>query len=151
MNSSYVTFLHAYYVQLIELWLNVMFHWKDLKVYLYNYTDCTNDYVINIIIGNVKVDKSSKGVIYADFKISKNGSYQVHLDKGTTLYVTVDINPCRKCQHKTSLRQLDLTNQIASPVEGGTSQFTGFPRPSYDMESPSSGPHIQTVRTELIN
>ncbi|XP_064389000.1 uncharacterized protein LOC135337036 [Halichondria panicea] len=90
--------------------------------------------------GNVKVDKSSKGVIYADFKISKNGSYKVHLDKGTTLYFTVDINPCSKCQHK-----LDLTNQIASPVEGGTSQFTGFPRPSYDMESPSSGPHIQTT------
>ena len=80
--------------------------------------------------GNVRVDKSCKAILQAEFKITKNGSYQVHLDKGTTLFFTADIAPCRKCQLM-SLRQLDLTNQIASP----SSTFR-----SYDRESPASTP-----------
>ncbi len=97
--------------------------------------------------GSVKVEKSSKGLIHANFKISKNGSYQIHLNKGTTLSVTVDVAPCQICQLK-SMQQLDLANHIsASPddITGvATSPFSGFP--SYDSAENASAPHTPTVR-----
>ena len=77
------------------------------------------------------MDKSSKAILQAEFKITKNGSYQVHLDKGTTLFLTADIAPCRKCQLM-SLRQLDLTKQIASPGSAGA--FRSY----QDRDSPAS-------------
>ncbi len=91
--------------------------------------------------GSVKVDKSSKGVIFADFKITQNGSYQVHLHKGTTMYVSVDVLPCQNCQLQAIQQQIDLTNQIVSPDDAGeTSPLAGFRRPSYSESAPHNVP-----------
>ena len=94
--------------------------------------------------GNVKVEKSSKGFIHVDFRISKNGSYKVQLDKGASLVVTVDVSPCRKCELK-SLRQLDLTNQVGSPGVVGMPSPFGALRPTYDLDSPTSNHQRTTV------